>query len=766
MPDTINFTISLHRVRAVAAWSTICSTGEMMGDGKVEFLSILAPSARPQAPNFRTTIDRIFESCLFLLVVTGFVTLASTGRLDALSVVAVSAALAVRGYLLLRGRAIAIPERWTSYLTLVYVLFYAADYFLISGSYVTATVHLVLFGMVVKVFSVQRERDHVYLAILSFLEVLAASVLTVDTIFLGAFCVFLLLAVATFIAMEMRRSAAAAGAALPPPPIPRAHLRLTQSVSVAAVVMVLAIVAGGAAIFFILPRLSAGYLSAYAPRNEFVSGFSDRVQLGEIGRIKQSDTVVMHIEVQSGPRNLADIKWRGIALSHFDGRVWTNPGGDIESYAPLASGRFDLLNTQVRMRNAGGDPAELRRTSQLLVYRVTMEPIGTNAIFLASVPAMLQSRIREIGVDSNGSVLNIDRSRMTESYTAVSLLPRPAIERLRAGGTVPPDVVLTHQQLPRLDLRVRALAEEITAKAATPYEKAMAIETYLRTRYTYSLQMAVSPPADPIAYFLFERKQGHCEYFASTMTVMLRVLGIPARVVNGFRTGEYNDITGSYIIRGRDAHSWVEAYIPGYAWVSFDPTPPDPAVAVGGFHRVSLYLDALGEFWREWVINYDFLHQQTLTTSTVIRGRSLSFRAQLWLRRKYVSMLAGAARAYRRGAQAGPWEIGLLMALIAAPFLLRALMKASRERSLARNPQHAPRMAASLWYTRLLQRLARQGIRKQPAQTPSEFVASITDPPLRAKVGRFTAHYQRARFGQSADDARELPRVFQEITAR
>src|SRR5690349_6208782 len=125
------------------------------------------------------TVADYFQGALFLLVVTGFVTLVSTGRLDTFTVGAVSMALLARAYLILRGPVLMVPERWTSYLTLLYVLFYAADVFFLSGSFVTASVHLVLFSMVVKIFSVQRDRDHVYLAILSFLEVLAAAVLTV-----------------------------------------------------------------------------------------------------------------------------------------------------------------------------------------------------------------------------------------------------------------------------------------------------------------------------------------------------------------------------------------------------------------------------------------------------------------------------------------------------------------------------------------------------------------------------------------------------------
>lgn len=739
----------------------------MGGGNQVEMVSILTPAGPPAPRNFRAAIDRFFEISLYLLVLTGFLTLASTRRLDTLSLAGVLAALLFRGYLVLRDRKVRIPERWTSYLTLVYVLFYVADYFLISGSYVTATVHLVLFGMVVKIYSVQRERDHVYLAILGFLEVLAASVLTVDSVFLASFCVFLLLAIATFVSMEMRRSAAAAGGAVPAPPIARPQRRLAQSISAAAVAMAIAIAAGAAGIFFVLPRLSAGYLSAYAPHNDFVSGFSERVQLGEIGRIKLSDAVAMHIEVQSGPASLADIKWRGVALSMFDGKVWSNPADQsMEIRSPAPGGRYELLRSQTRVRNTPAELAQLHRMSQPLYYRVTMEAIGTNVLFLASVPVSLQGRIREIGIDEEGSVFNLDRTRMTESYSAVSLLPRPAPARLRQTAEYPAEVTLVYLQPPKVDPRIRALAEEITAKAASPFDKANALELYLRTHYGYSLQMAAAIPRDPLAYFLFDRKEGHCEYFASAMAVMLRTIGIPARLVNGFRTGEYNDITGNYIIRARDAHSWVEAYIPGYAWVSFDPTPPDPKAVTGRMHRFALYMDALGEFWREWVINYDFLHQQTLSSSALMRGRAWGDRSRLWLRLKYLEMLSGAARVYRRGTQLRPSTGILVTALLLLPFAIRPLVKLSRERALARNPQRSPQAAASLWYTRLLQRLARQGIHKEPAQTPGEFVATIEDPSLRGSVERFTGHYQRARFGRSSEDARALPELFEKITSK
>ncbi len=118
----------------------------------------------------------------------------------------VGAALAFRGYLLAKRRRVVISERWTTPLTLAYFAFYAVDYFLLSRSFLTATVHLVLFAVVVRSFSLRRDRDYTMLAVLAFLMVLASAVLTVDSVFLLFFAGFMLMAVSTFILMEMRRS--------------------------------------------------------------------------------------------------------------------------------------------------------------------------------------------------------------------------------------------------------------------------------------------------------------------------------------------------------------------------------------------------------------------------------------------------------------------------------------------------------------------------------------------------------------------------------
>src|SRR5580698_8318042 len=151
-------------------------------------------------------VNRYFEFSVYLLVLVGFGTLASTGGVDLAAVVLAGAALAMRGYVLATRRTVVISEHWTTPLTIGYFVFYGADYLLLSRSFLSATVHMVLFAVVVRTFSLRRDREYTMLAILAFLMVLASAVLTVDSIFLFFFAGFMLTAVVTFILMEMRRS--------------------------------------------------------------------------------------------------------------------------------------------------------------------------------------------------------------------------------------------------------------------------------------------------------------------------------------------------------------------------------------------------------------------------------------------------------------------------------------------------------------------------------------------------------------------------------
>ena len=207
---------------------------------------------------------------------------------------------------------------------------------------------------------------------------------------------------------------------------------------------------------------------------------------------------------------------------------------------------------------------------------------------------------------------DIDGEHAVTLYEADSDISTPSRDQLRAAGRQSSASSNPYLQLPGLDPRISQLAAQIAGSASTSYDKAVALEKYLKTHYGYTLQLPSSPVADPIANFLFERKQGHCEYFASSMAVMLRTLHIPSRVVNGFAAMNSTISPATTWSGPRDAHAWVEAYFPGYGWITFDPTPGSATGTPEGWGRAMLYLDAASSFWREWVISYDSSHQSVL----------------------------------------------------------------------------------------------------------------------------------------------------------
>jgi len=719
--------------------------------------------------------ERFFQWSLYLLVVVGFTALMGTNKLDLPSLVLVLPALLLRVTLLLMRKSFVISERWTTYLTILYFAFYAADYFYFSQSFISATVHMVLFSMVIKVFSVRRDRDLLYLAVLSFLMVLAAAVLTVDTLFLLTFSLFILVAIATFISMEMRRSERDSLTAGVPA---RQDVKFHSSLAGVSAVLGLLTLAGAALIFFILPRVSSsGYLRNLGIQSSIMTGFSQEVSLGGIGQIQQSSNVVMHIQVLDG-KLPEGVKWRGVALANFDGRRWYNVQ-EIATVHGLYNSPLDLTHiSNFSYYSAAENVPHLPNLS----YRVVMEPVGLNLFFLAPAPLKINGDYRLVGIRSDGSIYNnppaeinfsseSDNSPSIGAYTAEADTrnPEPYV-RDSVSRDYPPRVAVLYLQLPRLDSRIAPLARQITASAATNYARAKAVEQYLQGNFGYTLELPGLREADPLANFLFERRKGHCEYFASSMTVMLRTLGIPARIVNGFRGGEYNDVTSSYIVREKDAHSWVEAYFPEYGWVTFDPTPSGAAgPAASGWSRVALYLDAAREMWREWIVNYDFSHQVRLSNQITATTNNVQFSLRAWLRRKYGALVARGGRWQQRMQRMSPSSLamlcGLLLSLLGLPFLPRIWRSLQRAR-LLRDPRRAPKSAASFWYLRLLRRLARTGLRKMPAQTPEEFAFSIADPEMRKDVVTFTEHYERARFADSVDDAQRLPELYEEIAGK
>jgi transglutaminase-like putative cysteine protease len=735
----------------------------------------------PRTPSL-SAVRRYFEISLYLLLLTSVLTLVSTGKLDLVSILVLPAALVVKGYRWWRGHGPELSHRVATWLVVAYLVFFPVDLWVVSRAQAAnapnpalyaallTTIHLMLFAMIVRLYSARTTRDSLFLAMLAFSSMLAAAILTVDTTFLVFFLVFLVLCVSTFVGLEIRRSAEGASV----PPLETGSLaarRLHRALGLTSTAVAVSALTIGAVIFFAIPRFTAGYLGGFNLQPSLISGFTDNVELGQIGEIKKNTAVVMRVRVEGDPARVQNVRWRGIALTNFDGKRWFTEVHEPVAITPGADGWFQL----------GSAPPPIRQNAAALRYTVLLEPMATDTLFVAaqadrlrgrfsteSGPGGQASRRSYLVVDKTSSLFNPFHNFTHLRYEGLSYVPAVPARRLRAASAdCPEEIREVYLQLPRLDPRIPALAQQVTSRTATPYDKAVAIENYLRRQFGYTLDLSGPPTADPLAHFLFERRAGHCEYFAAAMTVMLRTLGIPARYVNGFLPGEYNELGKDFIVRSSDAHSWVEVYFPEYGWIPFDPTPPADEKAKGWLGSLALYWDWFELMWSEWVINYDFLHQVTLAQNFQRASREWSEGMRISMeraRRKSIEQL----KAWQARAIDAPYALVVtLSALLALALLLRG--RAIR-RYLATLwalrvslPSELTPDLATLHYQQMLRLLARCGLRKPLGQTPLEFAASLPATELVAPVAQLTDLYQTARFGAHRAEARRMSDLLQQV---
>ena len=723
--------------------------------------------------------ERFFRTSLFLLMATAVATLVSTGKLDLITMIVAPSAVLYKGVRWWRRCPAEIPQRIATRLVVAYLLVFPVDVLFLSRSFVSASpnpalyaallgaVHFLLFVMLIRLYSASSDRDALFLTMLSFAAILASAVLTIDTTFLGLFFLFVLFGVATFVGLEMRRGSR--GAIAPEVDAqPQKERRLDRALVLAALSVALGSMIIGGALFFFFPRFSAGYLGRTSLQPTLMSGFSDDVELGQIGEIKKNSEVVMRVRTGK-PVGYPSLRWRGIALSSFDGKRWSSPDRESVSIPAGLSGWINLTER----------PPEPDPTATVLRYTILLQPVATDTLFAPANAVSLRGNLSgegsnpEAGArrsyvlrDTTGSLFNPFHNFTSLRYEGFSLLPARNVPRLRAASTdYPEDIRDVYLQLPpTLDPRIPDLARQITARAQTPFDKTITLENYLRTRFAYTLNLTGKPGDDPLAHFLFETHAGHCEYFASAMAIMLRTLGIPTREVNGFLPGEYNDLGEDYIVRASDAHSWVEVYFPGTGWLTFDPTPPGAESAGGFFSRFGQYMDWFELSWNEWVINYDFIHQILLAQTMQRNARTWTETARIWFGHQEAK-----SRRWMRS-----WDNGLrlLLPLAVALFLLalrfdlvvalaRRLWLSWQLRSpeMARsNPQLASRLYGELLYV-----LARRGFARQPTQTPFEFAAAVSQPRLAPAVREFTQYYTQARFGGAPCDIIRLRALLEQI---
>ncbi len=684
------------------------------------------------------SIRRFLEASLLAMLMSGYGAMLSSeglqsGALDLAATALAGIALLARLWMVAVDAIVEIPPRYVNWLTLLYMGFYPLDYLYLSRDFLRATLHLVFFVAIIKVLTASRPRDYFLLKIIAFLEILAASILSVNLSFLIFLVLFLSATVATLASTEIlrasdKRQLVTRGAGV----FGRRLGRLTAMTTLAILVVT-------SALFFVLPRTARAALERLLPPVQRVSGFASEVTLGQVGEIRRQGTAVIHVQFESGfqPVNL---RWRGVALAEFNGLKWYNSSRNGKLLQP-DKGWLALV-----------DDEERRRPGRRISYKAVLHNTGTDWLFLAG-------RVEQLHVAEGLVVVETPaggyRVPFVESeglrYDVSATLGEPGANRARMRE----EDRNFHLRLPPLDPRVMALAQKITAGAKTDYDRARAIERYLRNDFRYSLEALEHEVEDPLAHFLFVSKKGHCEYFASAMGVLLRAVWVPSRVATGFQSGSFNPISGWHVVRASDAHSWVEAWVPGEGWLTFDPTPSGPAGGVTALSRLALWADAASVFWQEWVIGYDLDRQLTLAFEVDQKRRGVST--------DWYGRLSQSLRKLWNGAlrdpdwQWRPWQLAVplsLLLIILGPWLRGRMLMWLRLRRL-RQGQPAPD-DASLIYRQMLIELRRRGLVKPGSSTPAEFARELQSAETATAVGEFTELYYALRFGGRRENAARL----------
>jgi transglutaminase-like putative cysteine protease len=691
------------------------------------------------------SVERFFEFSLLGMLASGYLAVAGSGYLDLPTTLLTAAGLLLRSLFVAGVIRAKLSVNWLNAATLAYIGFYPVDYFYISREFIPATVHLIFFLAVVRVLTASTNRDYFFVKLIAFLELLAASILSTNLSFFAFLVLFLLFGVATFSSSEIRRSAQE------PRQIVRTAQRLFSWRLAALTTWVAAgIVMMTAGLFFLLPRTAQAAFQHIIAQRYHLPGFSNEVVLGQLGEIKKDSATVMHIRIEGRGQDLP-MKWRGAAISNFDGKRWYNES------EPL-----DVIRMEQELVRLAG-PEQRRRLGRRVSYEVRIKELDSDALFFPGVPEFLHIGVRSIirtrGEGYRTGLGVSDGMR----YLGISYLPDSSAAAFLedSTGTLPG----ANLRLPALDPRISALAHELAAGSGGEAERSKAIEKYLRTKFGYTTELLSVTVPDPLANFLFERKRGHCEYFASAMAVMLRTIGIPSRVVTGFQGGVYNPMTGWHVIRMSDAHSWVEAYISGKGWITYDPTPSDPnPTGASFFARVGLYLDAAETFWQDWVVHYDMDRQLILASKMENSSHVLSGGWWDHLRR---NVRLGSSNLLAAGK---PWVVPVVILLTSLLLLIFAGPKCWQWWTGRRHVQRVlrgevVRNDAAVLYNRMLAVLHRRGYEKPAWLTPAEFARVLPASPTAVLVEELTAAYNDLRFGGKPEAGQTMIRLLRQIEA-
>lgn len=548
-----------------------------------------------------------------------------------------------------------------------------------------------------------------------------------------------------------------------------------------------------AAFFCLIPRVWVGAPTFGAesspPLGYNITGFTSEVTLGDIGRILESSEPVLSIRLVELPSNTAlsmeeytrrkdldEPLFRGGVLTDYDRGSWRAPTG-----TPTDSLRHD-------------PPPDAKRIRQ----EITLMPIRSNVLMALGPVTELNLRTREKAPQSatTGALPHpFSSNRTAFSYTACTTLPMksPSTGERPISAMRPRFQMTVMRQLTTLPMNVERLAAEarrrggIVTDGERPSDKVLAdrFVHWLRDsgEFEYSLDASIkNPRIDPVEDFLFERKRGHCEYYATALALMLRAVDIPTRLVSGFKGGTLNSITGSFDVEQRHAHAWVEAYVNG-EWITLDATPAAPRTESveslnSGMPTIRDLMTVIRDIWNTHILNMNIGAQRDRIYSPVqdaatavwksIKGDQQE-RESLWQSLKkfltspeeWISIKGGLVTFVLLTVGAGGY------------FGTRRLVRWARNLSIQRREQDAANLFAVEFYERFRALCARIGMEREQSQTQREFGADVETEwrePLEADratgiPAELTEMFYRVRFGNHSLSTGEMAEMETRLAA-
>ncbi len=477
---------------------------------------------------------------------------------------------------------------------------------------------------------------------------------------------------------------------------------------------------------------------------------------GAVWFLGQRSTRQAVIRCPPGARDAPEIHWRGVAFDRYVNGQWSR-----SKEAPPTNQTLEQSLTRDRRVLLWTTPApglsvpEIERLAEDTVKQeVWLDPLDSDVLFGASNPRIVEyahTQRRRQPIELNDEIRLEHGS--TVHYTVYSDLRVPSDAVLRASSgelrKLYKDIYL---QLPeKITDRTRELAKQIIreANAHTTFDKAVAIKAWLARNATYTLELKDPGDQEPIDFFLFDRKQGHCEYFASAFAILARSVDVPVRQVNGFLGGEWNEYQNYIAVRAGDAHSWDEVFFPGVegtgVWVTFDPTPAGDVDQLGrgssGWRaKIARFMDTLRFQWAKWVIEYDLVSQLSLFKSLggAIKTAAVAIKdAAIWLKNLAVEY----------------WPISTpLGSLLIVALVIRRRRRRAKlppELRVSRKPRQRSTVAEI--YDGVAKQLAKAGFARTTSTTPRELAGKLAAHPAGTQVSELVELYYGAEWGGRRD---------------